>query len=109
METRTARQILNALATRVIADNRDLWAELKEEFADYGNPNVYGSVIGLNFQYAAKKAMAALDDPEPSVLTQHAEQVLPRNEKDRCPSRLVVAEIMSRAKRVVTRRGGDAW
>ena len=109
MQTRTARQILNALATVVIANHRDLWGELKEEFVENQLPHLYGSVIGWQFQSAAIQAIRGLDDSERSDLTNHAEKQFPPSERDRCPSRLVVAEIMTRAARVVSRNGGDSW
>ncbi|GEM_PF-2165260 len=109
MQTRTARQILNALATLVIADHRDLWGELKEEIVENQLPHLYGSPIGLQFQSAAMQAIRGLDDSERSSLTNHAEKYFLPSEKDRCPSRLVVAEIMTRAARVVSRNGGDSW
>lgn len=100
-------RLIQDLATRAIAARPDLWRDLKSDVANGRSPDTYGSVVGLQFQAAVKTAMDGLDSASQSLLHSHTKALDAGDQNDRCASRLVVAEIISRATRVVARHGFD--
>jgi hypothetical protein len=98
-------KLLSTQVTAVIAANRDLWQELKGDLHAGAVPWIYGSPLGAAFQYAARKRLATLDPELRRRLEQYAQEKLPPDAPDRSASALMVAQIMTRAARTVSRWG----
>lgn len=98
-------RMFSQLVRQMIHANQDLWRSLKWELSSGGNPDQYGSEIGLMFQYQAKALLSRLSKVSRDGLEQLARTKLGENAADRSCSALMVAETITRARRVVSRHG----